>query len=85
MTHPKKQQYKYPTDRAVATAGLVRGPVIPQAKNWWNSFAGLSGEDLAQYKDGYMDSPTDRNSNGSDIGGKEPSPVATTGGAAGPM
>jgi hypothetical protein len=81
MTHPKKHQHHYPTDRAVATAGLLRGPYIPQAKNWWASLFGISNNGLAQYQDGYMDSPTDGDNNDTS-GGEAASP---TGAAAGPM
>ena len=85
MTHPKKHQHHYPTDRAVATAGLLRGTLIPQAQNWWASFGGLDGTGLAEYKNGYMDSPTDRDSDDTGSSGEAASPVSATGGAAGPM
>jgi len=82
MTHPKKHQHRYPTDRAVATAGLLRGPYIPQAQNWWASLFGISNNGLAQYQDGYMDSPTDGDNNDTASGGEAAGP---TGAAAGPM
>ena len=85
MSRPKKHQHHYPTDRAVATAGLLRGPYIPQAENWWESFAGLSGTDLAEYKEGYMDSPTDRDSDDTANNTDASSTAAPTGAAAGPM
>jgi hypothetical protein len=81
MTHPKKHQHQYPTDRAVATAGLLRGPYIPQARDWWASLYGISSTGLAQYQYGYMDSPTDRDSDDTS-GGEAAGP---TGAAAGPM
>jgi len=85
MSRPKKHQHRYPTDRAVATAGLIRGPYLPQAENWWESYAGLSGNGLAEYQDGYMDSPTDRDSDDTGSSGEAASPAAATGAAAGPM
>jgi len=85
MSRPKKHQHHYPTDRAVATAGLIRGPLIPQAEDWWESYAGLSGNGLAEYQNGYMDSPTDRDSDDTGSSGEAASPAAATGAAAGPM
>ena len=85
MSKPKKNQHHYPTDRAVATAGLLRGPYIPQAHNWWASFAGIGDNELAEYRNGYMDSPTDRDSDDTASGGEAASPTGSTGAAAGPM
>jgi hypothetical protein len=85
MTHPKKHQHHYPTDRAVATAGLLRGTYIPQAQNWWASLFGISNNGLAQYQNGYMDSPTDRDSDDTASGGEAADTTSATGGAAGPM
>lgn len=83
MSRPKKHQHRYPTDRAVATAGMIRGPYIPYANNWWSSFAGLSDDGLATYKDGYMDSPTDRDSDDSGASGEPASATGSTGATAG--
>lgn len=85
MSRPKKHQHRYPTDRAVATAGLLRGPYIPQAQNWWASFAGLSNGGLSTYEQGYMDSPTDRDSDDTASGGEAASPTGSAGAAAGPV
>jgi hypothetical protein len=85
MSKPKKHQHHYPVDRSVATAGLLRGPYIPQAQNWWASLFGISNNGLAEYKDGYMDSPTDGDSDDTANGGEAASPTGSTTAAAGPV
>jgi len=83
MSKPKKSQHRYPTDRAVATAGLLRGTFIPQAQNWWASYAGLDKDGLSTFKDGYMDSPTDRDNDDTGNSTETTSPTGSTGAAAG--
>ena len=85
MSKPKKHQHHYPVDRAVATVGLLRGPYIPQAQNWWASLFGISNNGLAEDKDGYMDSPTDGDSDDTANGGEAASPTGSTTAAAGPV